>query len=367
MCFVALNILARWCRNITVQMPPDLVSKLPGWVGGFCRGTSGTRFKPSQDFEKNPIGPAFASCLGVAEVFRQAVGLSGNQEASSWYSLFDFSWSKDAPDKLANPTLDSRIELGRIQQVGCGAVASSLDQLIALTEWTAAIDLIDYDRTDPTNCNRSLAFYASDCVSDAYKADVCDRVLKTGDFHPRVYRASYAQFVEAGHYLEQTPDIILCLANEQNVWSTIQNNLPPLVFHATTTRNWGTNFGRHIPKMDWCLMCRFEQELNYQFVPNCGEGQLVSESFGTPAVEGVLPFLSPAASVILLSELAKVSLPGYPFNSNFVTFSLRRPEGQFLQLQKPPRENCLCKDQPIDIYPPQIKSTKYWDLTVRQL
>jgi len=335
-----------------------------GWVGGLSIGTEPVPTIQAQD-QKNPIGPTFASCLGVAELFRQAAGLGKGEKISSWYSLFDFGQSRSDPRELVNPPLESPIDLGRIHQVGCGAVASSLDQLIGLTDWKATIDLIDYDRAEMTNCNRSLSFYASDCLSHAYKADVCARVLKNGKLNVNVHRASYADFVNEGHYLNPPPDMILCLANEQNVWSTIQNNFPPVVLHATTTRNWGTNLGRHIPRVDWCLMCRFGHELNHQFVPNCGEGQLVSESTTNLAVEGVLPFLPSAASVILLSEIAKMSIPEYPINGNFVTFSMRHPDGQFVQLQKIPSENCTCNDQAMSIYPTQIKSSKYWNLTPR--
>jgi len=188
--------------------------------------------------------------------------------------------------------------------------------------------------------------------------------LNNGRFQPRTFRDTYAKFVEQGNYLTIPPDMALCLANEQNVWATIQSNFPPLVLHATTTINWGTNLGRHLPKTDWCLMCRFGQELNHEFVPICGEGQLRPESNANAPVEGVLPFLPTAASVALLSEMAKVSLSNYPVNRNFVTFSFGRPEAQFVQLQNEPKENCICREQSLDLYPTQIRATKYWNTKI---
>jgi hypothetical protein len=418
MSLVTLNILARWCRDVTVQMPDQVVSQLPsaknsnlqeyfakmmhqadpfgefvfeeieqdkidvlatlgspkdsygkdvvhvggaGWVGGIDVGGIQIPFREVNE-SRNVIGPAFASCLGSAEIFRRAVGLGGSHSLSSWYSLYDFQSAED-PRNLANPEYNSRPQLGRIYQIGCGAVGSSLDLLMSLTEWSAGIELIDFDRVEPSNCNRGLSFQAHDCVSDRYKADACATVLSNGNFQLHAFNDTYARFIEQGNYLKKSPDVVLCLANEQNVWATIQNNFPPLVMHATTTPSWGTNFGRHIPKADWCLMCRFEQELDHQFVPNCGEGQLVLASGEGPSVEGVLPFLPTAAAVILLSELAKLSLSQYPVNSNFVTFSLRRPEGRFVQLRQEPGENCVCREQSLDLYPLQIKATKYWNLS----
>jgi hypothetical protein len=413
MALVSLNILARWCRQIRIEIPRDVVSCLPnrkgqnfhdilvktvkdadpfgdftfgpiseeklddvlligqnaessiracvridgwGWIAGIGDGTESSACPA---YDENPIGPAFASCLGVAELFRHAVGLTSGDVRSCWYSLYDFR--KDSPIRLMNPRYESRLELGRVHQVGCGAVGSSLNFLLSLTEWVSELFLIDFDEVDFTNCNRSLCLNPFDVVKQKYKVDVCARVLKSGRIHPVPFIGSYNDFIEKGKALDCTPDIVLCLANEQNIWSCIQHNFPPLVIHATTTPNWGLNFGRHIPLNEWCILCRFGNEIEHEFKPECSTGRIEARN-KNESVLGVLPFLSPAGAVLILSELAKLGSTEYPVNKNFIEFSMKSPDGAFLQMQRNRKEGCTCREQLFDLYPEQVKDTKYWNL-----
>lgn len=412
---LTLNILARWCRCVTLDVPDDSISRLPGtlgkglgevlvntmqrvdpygtfrlgtgsteeseplltlgptsdrtnpsaigvdgfgWVGGVWRG-GGSGLSTEVHRDTNPIGPALASCLGVAELFRDAIGVPAELGKPQWYSLYDLRGGEN-PVGLDNPSFPADAAIGNIQQVGCGAVGSSLDFLFSFTHWSGRVDLIDEDVVDPTNCNRSLAFEANDCTPEKSKVEVCSRVLGRGAMQPIPHRQKYAAFVDGGSYLRPPPDMILCLANEDNVWSTIQSNFPPLTLHATTTTSWGVNLGRHFPKRDWCLLCTFGEELDHNFVPPCGEGPvgIIPETGQT--VEGVLPFLSPLSSVILLSEIAKLQSLGRSRSENFVDFSVKRRRGEFLAVHRGPKPGCVCGDQPLDLYPAQIKSSKYW-------
>jgi hypothetical protein len=79
-------------------------------------------------------------------------------------------------------------------------------------------------------------------------------------------------------------------------------------------------------------------------------------------VLGVLPFLSPAGAVLILSELAKLGSTEYPVNKNFIEFSMKSPDGAFLQMQRNRKEGCTCREQLFDLYPEQVKDTKYWNL-----
>jgi hypothetical protein len=413
--YIALNILARWCRNVSVTLPKDTSSRLPptsglalasvlqgmmertdpfgefrfvetpearkasllaigpqkgtvpddaigmdgsGWVGGVWRGQQHRHLNVRKD-DLNPIGPALASCAGVAEVFRDAIGMEAGDRTPQWFSLYEFGGAEE-PTNLSNPPFPESLDIGQILQVGCGAVGSSLDALLAMTRWTGNITLIDSDRVDSTNCNRSLAFDAYDCVPPKQKVDVCARILKASGIRPSSYGKRFDDYVSAGRFLNPAPDVVLCLANEDNVWSAIQNNLPPVVLHATTTRSWGTNLGRHVPKKDWCLLCRFRKELKHVFTPRCSEGEIgIVPETGQP-VEGVLPFLSPLSATILLSEIAKLPDLDQRRPENFVSFSSRNRHGRFVSVQRDPESDCLCQDQTLDLYPTQIKSSRFW-------
>lgn len=417
MAVITLNILSRWCRTIKVLMPVDTISRLPswegqnlkdvlekimfdadpygqftfgnvtekdidqvliigktnetfqkphiwingsGWIAGVGYNSSNIPFSKYED--DNPVGPAFASCLGVAEIFRQACGLSVPSPYSIWYSLYDFEKTTDNPNQLKNPKYTTDYNFGRIHQVGCGAVASSLDFLLSLTKWEAEIDLIDYDKVDCTNCNRSLSFSAYDAISNKKKIDICADVLRNSRILPIIFEGSYTDFIKAGKFLDTPPDLILCLANERNVWADIQHNYPPIVLHATTTQSWGVNFGRHIPQKEWCILCRFSKEIEHKFTPSCGEVEIIPQKEQEIPQMGVLPFLSPASAVLVLAEMAKIPFTDYPINNNFILFSFKSAGNAFLHYQRRRELGCICIDQILEIYPDKIKRSKFWKL-----
>ncbi len=223
---------------------------------------------------------------------------------------------------------------------------------------------MDFDSVSGTNCNRSLAFTYDDSVIAKPKVQACKDTLKASDFETTVFQGDFNSFVKKKGIVSSPPDIILCLANENNIWSTIQNNFPPIVFHATTTINWGCNFGRHIPKKEWCIMCRFSSALKGSHKPPCSEGVLPLAQSNLQQSEeplGVLPFLSTISSVLLLAEMAKMSLSNYPINENFVTFS-SKGDGNFSKVSRKSKTDCICRSQLPETYPSSIKNTKFWKL-----
>lgn len=414
MTLITLNMLARWCRNIKVQMPSDAPAHLPnqngqnfreilvkmmsdvdpwgqfdfscinrdecnqiliigqpeelisdryvwidasGWIAGVGNGSPTMYLKTNE--ENNPIGPTFASCLGVAETFRRAIGLSPSCSRSAWYSLYDLN-RIDSINQYNSPNYISDFNFGRIYQIGCGAVASCLDSLFSLTHLRAEVHLIDYDQVDITNCNRSFSAY--DAINRVDKVEACANILKPSRMYSIPFKGSYADFIKEKKYQNYPPDLILCLANERNVWADIQHNFPPIVFHATTTPNWGINLGRHIPKVEWCIMCRFYKEIEHQFSPVCGEVEIKHESIDEKPIQGVLPFLSTTAAVLLLAEMAKIPLNNYPINEDFVEFSMRNLDTSFMKINRRAKKECICNEQSLDLYPKEIERSKFWKL-----
>jgi hypothetical protein len=414
MAVIALNILSRWCRKITIEMQVDSICLLPykngeflsnvlgqmmsdadpygefvfgsvdedrvneiliigdsqkaygkphvwingsGWISGIGYSKTGLH---SSITDCNIVGPAFASSLGVAEIFKCAVGLPPKSRYHTYYSLYDFSKSNHFGE-IISPSISSRVDFGRVFQIGCGAVGSSVDFLLSLTNWNAVIDLIDFDEVKVTDSNRSLTFNAFDAIDKKGKVDVCADLFKTSAFIPSPFMGGFSQFVSEGRYLDTPPDLILCLANEENIWSTIQNNYPPLTLHATTTPNWGINFGRHIPKKEWCIMCRFSKEIKSFFAPPCSEGIISNNDEGV-TIHGVLPFLSTTAAILILAEMAKMNLNDYPMNDNFIQFSHKESESRFIKLQRRTDAKCVCKDQIVYQYPREIRNSKFWKL-----
>lgn len=405
---VCVNIISRWCKKISIQ-PVDQKSVLPnstgadfskllldtmensdpygnfqlksfnqtdvdliihvggtstpieksivvngsGWIAGISN--SAPLISLSND-DTNPIGPSFAACLACAYAFNVAISKSYPVALTKWYSLLDFS-AGDSPNSV-NPALDNGFHFGKILQVGCGAVGSSLDYLISLMKLNADLSIADFDSVEPPNCSSSLSFTADDSVTTPLtkKVDVCDRVLKSSGVIAKVFPDPFTGDI----YSAVKPDLILCLANEQAVWPAIQYNYPPLVYHATTTPNWGINFGRHIPIEEWCIVCRFGIT-DYKFKPVCSTAVVEVEE---KKILGVLPFLSPSAAVMTLAEVLKLSRDNYPANQNFYQFSFKNlPGAEFIGQQKERRPDCeVCSTQSADFYPKLLENSKYFHL-----
>ncbi|MEZ5199301.1 MAG: hypothetical protein R2764_23835 [Bacteroidales bacterium] len=204
---------------------------------------------------KNIVGASFAACLGNALLFDMFLKRKLIITIRSRYSLYDFGYSESVKH-LNNPENVGIINVGKILQIGCGAVGSSLAYLLSIQDWTGSLTLIDFDTVKTPNCSSSLVFSALDSVDNRLKIDCCEEILQITRVNK--FNGDYSDFLKSSllNY-----DIILCLANERNIWSTIQNNYPPIVLHATTNDSWGINMGRHIPIKEWCILCRFKDEL----------------------------------------------------------------------------------------------------------
>lgn len=181
-----LNILSRWCRRIVIEMPENIKCLIPGrsqdfrgllestirnadpygefifdsieksncdiilkigpdidgpqtnyfwadadgWIGGYGYGTNQKSIQKSNII--NPVGPCFVACQVNSAIFREYLGINNLHDFQRWYSLFNYN-SADTPGGLANPEINNDINIGRIWQIGCGAVGSSFDYLISLT------------------------------------------------------------------------------------------------------------------------------------------------------------------------------------------------------------------------------------------
>ncbi|MBS1555271.1 MAG: hypothetical protein JSU09_10120 [Bacteroidetes bacterium] len=334
----------------TVSHPWSIIVKGSGWLAGI--GSKPLQSVP--DDNTNPVGPSFAACLASAYAFNAAISKAYPDVDTRWYSLLDFTVN-DSPNQN-NPPINSNYHFGKILQVGCGAVGSSLDYLISLMKLNADLSIADFDCVEPPNCSSSLSFTANDSITTPLtkKVDACDRVLRSSGMIAKVFPDPFT----ASIYSTVNPDLILCLANEQAIWPAIQYNYPPLVYHATTTPNWGINFGRHIPIREWCIVCRFGIT-DYKFKPVCSTAVVEVEE---KKILGVLPFLSPSAAIITLAEILKLSLPGYPLNQNFFQFSFKNiSEAEFIGQQKERRLDCqVCSTQSFDFYPALLENSKYF-------
>jgi hypothetical protein len=415
MLLIAVNIISRWCRKIRIQLKDSncclpgygaetmktilektmmkadpfgdytfgkltndldqilMVGNAPkdfrqphywinsnGWLAGVGFGKE--RNNPILEKSENIIGPAFSACLGASELFKLANGIGNQEEFETWTSLLNFETSTEIKD-LQNSTWPSKLELGRILLIGCGAIGSSFSYLLNLTNWIGKLDLVDDDIIKSENCSCSLIFSYDVADKNLKKVDVCKNHLAASQIEVKTFGVDYSNYVKSGRNVDFSPDLILCLANEKNIWQTIQHNYPPLTLNGTTTASWGINFGRHIPKKEWCILCEFSKNVKTEFKPICGLGE-VGTGFNDQPVLGTLPFLSPASAVLLFAEFTKIVLELSPEVEayNFINYSLRplMAKGQFITALRSSDPNCICSTQRMDIHLKFAGKSKFW-------
>ncbi len=328
------------------------------WISGHGRMANSYQ-KISKTKNTNPVGPVFSACIAHSVIFKIVLGIDEKPEFNSFLSLYDYQHNTDIT-KLTNPDVPDKIELGKVIQVGCGAVGSSFDFILSLTNFKGIISLIDYDSVKPANLISSLLFSKKNALNGDKKVNVCERFLKKSSCNPIPFDNDYSGFIQTGQFSKNYPDIILCFANERNIWSTIQNNYPPLVLHATTTPNWGVNYGRHFPLIDWCIVCRFGIKESKN-VPICAETEIEASTPREEAKFGVLPFLPSTSAIIVLAELIKLNTIATQTTKNFTEFNLRSTgHSDFRSLQMLKKQDCpICSDQHGSIYKKYLKKSKY--------
>ena len=412
MLIVTVNILAKWCKSVNINAPnanckilkysnqtlhevltsiasnstlssftineitestnnilvigkskPDMYDNAvwadcSGWVAGFGKGDKKNRLERSID-DNNYLAASFAASLASAELFRIATGNSrGNIER--WFSLLDLSVS-DTPMLLQNNfAFPTKLDLGRIYQFGCGAVGSTLIYLLGLSEWKAELHGVDFDIVKEQNLSSSLLFSKDNAKNKDKKVDACYSFVDDTNIKFYSHDKDAKEFLSYQEGKKESADIFLCLANERKVWLDVQYSMPPLTYHATTTKSWGVNFGRHIPIKEWCLICRFKDEVNHVMVPTCSEG-VIGNSDNGEEILGMLPFLPPIASVILLADIFKIN-SGLVSEFNYAEFSLRNQTNGIIKLPRVPDPCYVCRDFTEAVYPEKVKESKYWKI-----
>lgn len=413
--YFTLKILAKWCRNIRLTLSDTscLISKQPETLGSFLQkeiqaidpycsfylnkknaqepssiylligkspveptfdfvSTNSVGWVATCAFNQNSeissttavdcfIGPAFAACLANAELFRYMIG-EKSSPYTKWYSL----WTNEVFDchpiekAFGVDLLPNNFE--RIHLIGCGAIGSSFVFLFPYSKCTGQFLLVDPDEVEDHNTSSSLLFNFNHAVNHQVKVDVCASHLQDAGIYAESFRDDYKKF-EYDHEKKdlKAADIILCFANENDIWSTIQNQYPPLCFHATTSKSWGIHVGRHIPLKDNCIMCTFEGLIKINYKPICAaaEIQTVVEDGREESHTAILPFLAPVAALVAFCELFK-AIAGIEKKENTVIYNMQSSEGIFVGQQGEFGGCYICETQTELLYNKFCQSTKFW-------
>lgn len=300
---------------------------------------------------ENPIGPAFAACLGVADAFKVATNQpDGTRIREARLSLWNISLQA-IPENLPFPRT---IDLGNVQLIGAGSVGSAIVYLLRMLSLNGRLTIIDHDLVEIENLNRSPLFGIDDDGSP--KVMTCQRYL---DNHLLVepFPCKYDEYIEQNGRKPGVIDLLLPEANEYGVRAFVENNYPPLQVYGTTTRSWGINFHRHRPLTDEdCSLCRFPATIQPAMV--CSVNQL--EVDDGKSIDAALPFLSVGAAVLTVADLVRLQLPGYPQIPNFAFIDFKDQLETVLAYPRHPRPNCSCSSRSTKLQSIYNQSSKFF-------
>jgi hypothetical protein len=408
MLLVAANLLSRWCRKVTVVLPPSEVrpalgmgsgdlgqmaiaqmhdadpfgdfqivasdavdaqvaiyigeggrdSSCPATVfinaSGWLASVSSRKpieLPPSED--PNWLGAIAAACLGVAQAFKIAMEMpASNYLREGVLDLFQLGWSQDCRQAPwpANPNV------GRVLMVGAGSVGASAAYCMRLSGMSGVVSIVDRDVVKVENFNRSPIFGRR--TFGFQKANVVADFLTGSTLSPTAIPLWWNEFLQQRRRSSFDFDVWLPLANKFGVRLAIQNNVPPLMIHASTTSNWGVNHGRHIPGRDDCLADRFPTEVLSDDLA-CATGQV---EMSDTIVDAALPFASLFAGLLITADLVRAQLPLYPQVPNFALFDWYGSLDAIHAWDKKPRAGCICREQGREFHEQFNGNTKYQPL-----
>jgi hypothetical protein len=375
---VSAALLARWCRRISILAPRgrlvesvlagmvdadpfgsfnrvdalpddvDLVLDLGGSRGipgavvaqgwGWLAAVGPARLVDADDTpEPCLLGPAVAACLGVAEVFRRAVRLEPFL-GTRCVDLFGLAVADQGARVAPTPSRD----LGPVLLVGAGSVGSAVAYITATCGFTGQFTVIDLDEVKVENFNRSPLFGRA--TYGGRKAAVVAEALRASGSTANGFDRNWNEFVATHSMCDFRGGVWVPVADEQNVRWSIQHNFPPLAVQASTSPNWTVNLGRHLPGLDDCLLCRFPVAPPDESSLGCSTASVPVP--GAPAVSAALPFVALLAGVLVVAELARLTVdPPAPDRPNWALLDLYPPGFVLQTAARAPLASCECRSQ----------------------
>ena len=319
-----------------------------GWLAAISLDTA---IALGDDAGGNCLGALAAATLGVGQVFKLALGMPEEQLVRNGiFDLFRLAWTERA-DAGGWPS-DSGI--GRILMVGAGSVGSSAAYCMRLAGLGGNLTVLDKDIVKIENFNRSPIFGSTGLGLS--KAEATSRFLSGSALECEPMPTWWNDFIREWDRATNPFDVWLPLANEFGVRYSMQQNVPPLMVHASTTANWGVNHARHIPTADDCLADRFPARTTEKDLA-CATGEVTVQDV---TVDAALPFCSFFAGLLVAADLARANLPGYPQVANFALFDWFGPMNTIHAWDRKPRPECICRQQRRSFHSQFNAATRYW-------
>jgi hypothetical protein len=278
-------------------------------------------------------GAELAACLAGAAAFRYGIERTTAGMEPFGLDIFNFGSGVDIGGSEAPAQFDL-LPL-KILMVGAGSVGSASGYFLPRLGFKGQIDVLDHDRVEIENLDRSPVFEASH--DDQLKAEVVVAHLNARNVQATAFTKTWSEFVQENPSLMRKHDVWLALANEHGVRRSMQMNFPPVTLQASTGRNWGVQFGRHIPFVDDCQLDRFPVEPAGPL--NCADGPVRIGS--GKQVDAALPFSSFTAGLLVAAGVVRMGIGALGRGPNMGLLSFE-PKFDLLTMNRHPSEACIC-------------------------
>jgi hypothetical protein len=340
-----------------VSIAPTTLISSSGWYAGVFR--AGDAGLPSLE-GPNCVGALAAAALGGAQLFRDAVGKPGFSAPGFIFDGFDMTLVRDERS-LPFHEYPENLDIGQILLVGAGSVGSASMYCLKILHVGCGVTVVDGDAVGIENLNRSPIFGKSNY--NVNKADTMKVYCEGSKISVKSVPLWWDQFVADPSVACEQFDVWLPLANERDIRWALQNQVPPLMVHASTMQSWGINFGRHIPGRDDCLIDRFPSSADASVLA-CSSGPAMEVAGKN--IDAALPFLSFLAGALVASDLVKLKLAGYPYGANFAQLDVGGDEFGVQSCDRKPRGGCVCLSQAMPFWMTRSSgryarlSPRYW-------
>jgi hypothetical protein len=310
----------------------------PADVMRFIPRTGGVYVAPSQAIapKSEPgdlLGGIIAGCLAARDVFLAASGMHDLRPQKP----FLFQAAQTAPR--------TDVDLGEVRLIGAGGVGSNIVYFVPFLGVKGRFTIIDHDNVTRSNLNRCLLYSETHARTRALKAQVAEEYLRKAGIPALGHPMTYSQHVRMNG--RGRPDVVLMMANEEQVWNTLQNNYPPLTFSSATSANWGIHTARHAPINDACVACLLGSHDVAALKLACDEGT-VGE--GERKAMGVLPFFAPLAAALTLAHVLDTYANDVRPRENMRMTNLKVTYPRVDAVRLGRRDGCVCAYQDLEVY-----------------
>ena len=313
----------------------DYVVSAGGWSVFGRRGVGLTSAATSLPAMTAAAG--LAASTGAADLFKRAVGHHREQWMPDFaWCLWTHSLTSHIPNLVEEHRVLDEVDFGRTLLAGVGAIGSALVYLLDMLRLQGQLTLLDRDRVELSNLNRSPLFNVSNVLAGDLKTALSASYLARHNLKVRLVDGTWHE--HASRIVSDPYDVWISFTNEDGAWAEVPFQLPPVVIHGTTTSGWGFSAGRHIPRREDCTLCRMPRPAAV-FRGPCAEGEIEPVEASTP-VRASLPFLSAASASLVLAELVKLNSPASTQLPNDVTADLRYGLPAVIALKRAANNNC---------------------------